>query len=1535
MTCDNKANDQNPYQGVNPLSNEPVLDESTLPERVVADLRRYLLQRSLTIGEASTTTFNGGKIHSGRAVLRGLYCQVDVFLAGDQSLLVLCAKPETPWVFSDCFPEIPNEASVKDFFVGAPPKFKEPVLSKVGLANSVWVLVSAEEESLIQSEAPSILARLDTWSQSGKASNLVAGLNLLGKPSFDQLDLLQGDELLKKVLPSDWDFTVQANIEYRDGASVLSLPIPLVNKDLSLGPCKLTDLTLWLSTPMYYVRSAPNVRLVAKLKLDSKKFNFSADYPIDGDIVEARLEVEAGLPIPFIGEPTGLHDLKAAPDIELTVGVSISKSNKTLEKASLDLVLHQKWEIAQGVLEIANPEFHFLVLDPVAETRRVVARVTGELKIADSTLAVSGNYAASGDCSDGQFAVRLDPETPLSLTALVQHLLGQDAVPSALSGYELEELLFEFDLHGHIFMETTVSVPWNIPLTEGVSLEFQQLRFLFEKWGDSKRFRARADLELGGVRFSLSGDYSSAKGWLFQGAMYPGEKINIGAFAQKLADELGAEGTIPASLADVSLQDIVFLFNTKTKDLAFTIKTTFPVGEKALDAVVTIEKTGNALKFGGKITVGGAVFTLDFKSSTQEKVLKAQWRSEDSGQINLKAISDDLPDLSELEMLLMPTNATLTLNLSDDKKSLLLDCTNSKGAKVAFLLAQDPGATPPKWIAALGLNPPPISMEDLGPLGDVLKPHHIVLKNLVIVAASANAPKGFQLPEDFQPKVNGVAGQITKGLLLQGALAFKETSFSYPFECRLGGEKRAEQRPEEKSTKISALPVRSANSPGETRSDESTAPEEGKNNVAIGRTIGPVTFRRARLESRNKRIYVLLDASLGSGGFELDLDGFNINFPLEMFKDPSTLSKIGVDLDGLSIAYSKPPLMISGGFAKAKSEKPYIDHLYQGHLLVKAATFQITVLGSYGTIVIKVNGDSEKKPSLFIYGSYDGVVGGPAAFYVTGLALGGGYNTRLAIPPVEKVAEFPLVQAVTDPKEFKIEALRQAVQPSYGDLWLAAGVKFNSFKMADSFALFSVAFGNRLQFAMLGLTKLTMPAGAKEGKCSVYAELAIRAVLDPEAGVFSIEGRLTQNSYVFAKELRLTGGFAFFVWFGNATEAGDFIISLGGYHPAFLPPPHYPLVPRVGIHGQIGALTITGEAYLALTPSCLMAGQRLEAVFQSGNIRATFVAFADFLIAWAPFYYDARIGIGMAVTVRLWRTFKLEISASLHVWGPPFAGTARVSLWIVSFTVEFGDRSGAQPPLLEWVEFQKAFLPSPDPKGENGMLSTIRITEGLVREVKKQQAEKEVIYRIVNPHELMIETDSAVPCSEVCVGRTPPKTATAKIGIRPMGATTLTSRHEVSIRANGGGAVEEKFKPVQWSQKNYPEALWSPIPASGKPEAGLLKDVPSGAVLRVQPKEPKHLLGPFLIEKFAYEEISKKIPWLDLRPPAIDKRFSKVAKKKKLRKQIRDCLAKRLSKPSATWNEITMENTADKPKEFFQALPRCAALGQSIEIKRT
>ena len=290
-----------------------------------------------------------------------------------------------------------------------------------------------------------------------------------------------------------------------------------------------------------------------------------------------------------------------------------------------------------------------------------------------------------------------------------------------------------------------------------------------------------------------------------------------------------------------------------------------------------------------------------------------------------------MPDLPGLEALI-PKRAHLKVNFTE--KRLSLDCEYVDGAKAAFLLQHDSVAD--TTIVALGLTPgKPISTKNLslGALGSALEPYSIALDDLVVVAANANAPEGLKLPPDWKDP-------FTKGLLLGGVMKFEGTSFSYPFECRLGSEE-----PEPRSLPEGRSP---AARPADGAPKEI---EQGKNNVEVGRTIGPITFRKARLESRDGRVYVLLDASLGSGGFDLDLTGFNLNFPLAKLTKPSELvGEIKVGLDGLSIAYSKPPLTISGGFAKTVSEKSYVGDVYSGHVLIKAAAFQITVLGKYGTI---------------------------------------------------------------------------------------------------------------------------------------------------------------------------------------------------------------------------------------------------------------------------------------------------------------------------------------------------------------------------------------------------------------------------------------------------------------------------------------------------------------------------------------------------------------------------------------------------------
>src|SRR6185312_12399099 len=120
-------------------------------------------------------------------------------------------------------------------------------------------------------------------------------------------------------------------------------------------------------------------------------------------------------------------------------------------------------------------------------------------------------------------------------------------------------------------------------------------------------------------------------------------------------------------------------------------------------------------------------------------------------------------------------------------------------------------------------------------------------------------------------------------------------------------------------------------------------------------------------------------------------------------------------------------------------------------------------------------------------------------------------------------------------------------------------------------------------------------------------------------------------------------------------------------------------------------LSLRGEVYFALTPAAVMAGGYLQAEWQSGKIRAWFKAGVDFLIAWKPYHYDARayIDIGIEITFEFFGTqrWTLDIGADLHIWGPDFAGEATIHLWIISFTINFGNQDQNKQPTIAWAEF--------------------------------------------------------------------------------------------------------------------------------------------------------------------------------------------------------------------------------------------------------
>ena len=224
----------------------------------------------------------------------------------------------------------------------------------------------------------------------------------------------------------------------------------------------------------------------------------------------------------------------------------------------------------------------------------------------------------------------------------------------------------------------------------------------------------------------------------------------------------------------------------------------------------------------------------------------------------------------------------------------------------------------------------------------------------------------------------------------------------------------------------------------------------------------------------------------------------------------------------------------------------------------------------------------------------------------------------------------------------------------------------------------------------------------------------------------------------------MSGGFAFYCWFKDreGVRAGDFVLTIGGYHPAFDRPAHYPVVPRLQLQWKVNDhLSIKGSAYFALTAHAVMAGGLLEAVWTDEDVVASFTAAADFLISWQPYYYDASVSVALRadVTIHAFGTHHLtfEAGANVHLWGPEFSGTAsiylRILLFDVSINVAFGDQASL-PEALNWASFRSAFLPKD--------LCGVAIADGLVRTIAAPPGGSSAAERwIVDPVRVYVRGD--------------------------------------------------------------------------------------------------------------------------------------------------------------------------------------------------
>jgi hypothetical protein len=471
--------------------------------------------------------------------------------------------------------------------------------------------------------------------------------------------------------------------------------------------------------------------------------------------------------------------------------------------------------------------------------------------------------------------------------------------------------------------------------------------------------------------------------------------------------------------------------------------------------------------------------------------------------------------------------------------------------------------------------------------------------------------------------------------------------------------------------------------------------------IAIQKGFGPlyleqVGFGVTMPQGRVERVSLLMDGSVSMFGLTCAVDDLQITYIVKSdnhFNDIFSPNAWAVDLAGLAVSADMAGVSIAGGLLKQTTE---VGIEYLGMLLGRFGVYGITIYGGYG----EGEQGGQKFTAFFAVGAVNGPIGGPPAFFLTGIGGGFGINRQLVVPTdLSRFGDYPLIQALDiaaqpqDPMQ-QLRELGNYFPMAKGTFWFAAGLSFNSFALVDGIAVVAVEIGDGLDISLLGLARMALP---RPQVALVSIEVALIVRFSSSEGVLWVQGQLTDNSWLLYPDIKLTGGFAYVIWF-KGEHRGEFVLTLGGYHPDF----HrdgYPVVPRLGLRWSIGSsIVIKAGSYFALTSEALMAGGDFEASAHFGPAWAEVKFGAHGIVYFDPFHYqvDAYARIAAGVTIDTWIfgeiTISISLGARIEVTGPDFHGSATFEVGPIELTVKFGGSDKAQKQAISADAFIAKYL---------------------------------------------------------------------------------------------------------------------------------------------------------------------------------------------------------------------------------------------------
>ncbi len=578
---------------------------------------------------------------------------------------------------------------------------------------------------------------------------------------------------------------------------------------------------------------------------------------------------------------------------------------------------------------------------------------------------------------------------------------------------------------------------------------------------------------------------------------------------------------------------------------------------------------------------------------------------------------------------------------------------------------------------------------------------------------------------------------------------------------------------------------------------------------------------------------LLFDGNISIAGLQAAVDDLELRYTpgdAGIF----AASSWAVDLAGLAVSADMSGVTLAGGMRKFGSG----DNLeYVGMLSARFATYGLSIYGGYASVQTP-----EPYSAFFAFGAVLGPFGGPPAFFLTGIGGGFGIN-RDIVPPTDmsRFDEFVMISALDpsfdppgDLMAYMAE-VRNTFPAKKGKFWFAAGISFTSFALVDGVAVVAVEFGQGFELSIFGLARMALP---RPEVALVSIELGLMARFSTEEGVIWVQAQLTDNSWLLHQTARLTGGFAYVSWF-KGDKAGQFVLTLGGYHPNFRRD-GYPVVPRLGFNWSVSShIVVKAEVYFALTSEAIMAGGLFEASATFGPAFAYLSFGGNAIVYFDPFRYEAdahaRVSAGIRIKTFL-GTIKLSftLGAEIKVAGPEFHGTARIEVGPIDISVSFGDATAPNRLYLSWPDFAAKYLELA-PGNQAQALSSIAGRGALPPSGTDSEEAGTADGSAAHPFDVMSEFDlavtSTIPLTGIFrEGAIVVISLEPTLGLAPMGEDLPGSVMRLELRRNDKPNIKRlnefaKIKVMARETGNFPVGVW------GVAQSDDDKKVPKGDVI--------------------------------------------------------------------------------------------------------